>query len=124
MLPEALDVMKAWGFAYKTHAVWFKERAGNARGIGYWLTGEHELLLIGTRGKVPAPAPGDNWRSVLKAPVGEHSAKPAIAYELIEAYFPTLPKIELNARSGRQGWEAWGNEAPTAEAPADVTEAA
>jgi len=112
MLPQALTVMTAWGFTFRTHAVWFKQRSGEARGSGYWFTGEHELLLLGTRGAVPAPAPGDNWRSVIVAPVAEHSAKPDADYELIEAYFPSLPKIELNARRARSGWERWGLDSP------------
>lgn len=119
MLPDAFAVMEDWGFAYKTHAIWVKRRPGNARGPGYWLTGEHEILMIGTRGNPPAPAPGTQWPSVFIAPVGEHSAKPDRAYELIESYFPTLPKIELNARTRRTGWDVWGAEAPDAEsAPA------
>jgi N6-adenosine-specific RNA methylase IME4 len=51
---------------------------------------------------------------VIRVPVGEHSAKPAVVYEMIEDYFPTLPKIELNARLPRDGWDSWGNEAPPA----------
>jgi N6-adenosine-specific RNA methylase IME4 len=108
ILPQALEVMAAWGFAYKTHIVWSKDRIGS----GFWLRNEHELLLIGTRGNVPAPAPGTQWSSVVRAPVGAHSAKPAIFYELIESYFPHLPKIELNARTRRPGWDAWDFEAP------------
>jgi N6-adenosine-specific RNA methylase IME4 len=75
------------------------------------------LLLLGTRGAVPAPAPGDNWRSVIAAPVGEHSQKPDIVYDLIEAYFPTLPKIEMNARRARPGWDRWGFDAPVTAEP-------
>lgn len=116
MLPDAFAVMESWGFTYKTHAIWVKRRPGKVRGPGYWLTGEHEILMIGTRGNPPAPAPGTQWPSVFIAPVGEHSAKPDRAYELIESYFPTLPKIELNARTRRPGWDVWGAEAPQAEA--------
>lgn len=122
MLPEALRVMAAWGFTYKTHIVWLKDRIGT----GYWFRNQHELLLFGTRGNVPAPAAGEQWRSALAFDVGGHSAKPDWQYELIEAYFPSLPKIELNARppqslSGqspstvswpRDGWDVWGNEVP------------
>jgi N6-adenosine-specific RNA methylase IME4 len=112
MLPHALLVMAAWGFDYKSHVVWIKERPGNARGTGYWFINEHELLLVGTRGKIPAPAPGTQEISVFHAPVGEHSAKPELALRMIEEYFPTLPKIELNRRGpARPGWDAWGNEA-------------
>ncbi|MFC5423025.1 MT-A70 family methyltransferase [Bosea eneae] len=112
MLRQALEVMAAWGFAYKTHCIWAKRRKGRARGPGYWFTGEHEILLLGTKGSPPAPAPGAQFPSFFIADVGEHSEKPARAYELIEAYFPTLPKIELNARAPREGWESWGAEAP------------
>lgn len=117
MLPDAFAVMADWGFTYRTHAIWVKRRPGNARGPGYWLTGEHEILMLGTRGTPPAPAQGAQWPSVFIAPVGPHSAKPERAYELIEAYFPSLPKIELNARARRPGWDVWGAEAPEAELP-------
>jgi N6-adenosine-specific RNA methylase IME4 len=106
MLPQAFEVMAAWGFAYVSHAVWVKDRAGT----GYWFRNRHELLLVGTRGYLPAPATGTQWESVIDAVVGAHSEKPARFYQLIESYFPTLPKIELNARHRREGWEAWGNE--------------
>lgn len=119
MLPAALQVMEAWGFSYKTHIVWKKKRAGQARGTGYWFTGEHELLLVGTCGNIPAPAPGTQFGSVQEAPIGGHSQKPEWQYHLIEKYFPTLPKIELNARGpARPGWEAWGNEARPAKVAA------
>lgn len=108
MMPHALLVMGAWGFNYVSQFAWSKDRVGT----GYWNRNRHELLLVGTRGDVPAPAPGTQWDSVIEAPVGRHSEKPEAAYRLIEAYFPTLPKIELNARQRRDGWDAWGNEAP------------
>ncbi|MGZ6022699.1 MAG: MT-A70 family methyltransferase [Rhizomicrobium sp.] len=108
MLPDALLVMQAWGFRYVSNFVWVKDRTGT----GYWNQNQHELLLIGTRGNVPAPAPGTQWPSVIEAPRGRHSEKPERVYELIEHYFPTLPKIELNARKRRDGWDAWGFEAP------------
>lgn len=108
MLPHALLVMAAWGFDYRSHQVWRKNRAGT----GYWFRNMHELLLVGVRGNVPAPAPGENELSVIDASVGEHSAKPDVFLEMIEGYYPTLPKIELNRRGpARPGWDAWGNEA-------------
>jgi N6-adenosine-specific RNA methylase IME4 len=111
MLPQALLVMSAWGFDYKTEWVWHKVRPGKGRGTGYWVTGEHEPILIGTRGKVPAPATA-MCRSIIAAPIGKHSAKPEQFAEIIERTFPTLPKIELNRRgAARPGWTAWGNEA-------------
>ncbi len=119
MLPDAMAVMAAWGFTYRTHCIWRKGRAGKGRGPGYWFTGEHELLLLGTRGSVPAPAPGTQWPSVVDADAGKHSEKPEQFHRLIEKYFPSLPKIELNARRARKGWDSWGFEAP-AEAAAEV----
>jgi N6-adenosine-specific RNA methylase IME4 len=111
MMQEALEVMAAWGFAYKSQFVWVKHKMGT----GYWARNQHELLLLGTRGHVPAPAPGDQWSSVIAADVGVHSAKPEAAHRMIEAYFPTLPKIELNRRGpAREGWDAWGLEAEAA----------
>jgi N6-adenosine-specific RNA methylase IME4 len=119
MLPQALEVMKAWSFEYKSNFAWVKDRMGT----GFWCRNQHELLLVGTRGNVPAPAPGLQWPSVITAPAGEHSAKPEKALELIEAYFPSLPKIELNRRGpARRGWDAWGNEVRKAEQPSDELE--
>jgi N6-adenosine-specific RNA methylase IME4 len=111
MLPQALEVMTTWGFAYKSNFAWAKDR----KGTGYWSRNQHELLLIGTRGRVPAPAPGTQRSSLIAAPVREHSRKPDEVYGLIESYFPSLPKIELHARgaASRPGWIQWGAEAPT-----------
>ena len=111
-LAQAIELMAHRGFEYKTNCIWEKVYPGEQHGMGYWFWIDHEILLLGTRGKVPAPAPGTQWRSVIKAPVGEHSEKPVIFHELIEEYFPTLPKIELNARAARDGWVRWGYEAP------------
>lgn len=110
ILPQALHVMNAWGFTYKSHFIWNKDKIGT----GYWNRNKHELLLVGTRGNIPAPAMGEQAHSVIDAPVRLHSEKPQAFYLLIESYFPNLPKIELNARRARAGWDAWGNEAPTA----------
>jgi hypothetical protein len=69
-------------------------------------------LLIGVRGKIPCPAMGEQFDSAIEAPKGEHSEKPDFQYEIAEHYFPTLPKIELNARRAREGWIQWGFDAP------------
>ncbi len=110
-LDAGLAVLAGWGFRYVTHIVWVKERAGEARGTGYWFLGEHEIVLVGKRGAPPAPTPGTQFPSYFMAPVGEHSAKPDRVHEIAEAYFPNLPKIELNARRKRPGWDVWGLEA-------------
>ena len=108
MLPHALTVMAAWGFDYVSHYAWGKDKIGT----GYWSREKHELLLIGIRGKIVCPAQGEQFDSLIMAPRGEHSEKPECFLEMIERYFPTLPKIELNRRGPpRPGWDAWGYEA-------------
>jgi N6-adenosine-specific RNA methylase IME4 len=109
MLRDALRVMEAWGFEYKSHMAWDKIHIGT----GYWFRNRHELLLVGTKGEIPAPAMGEQFSSVMAIARKEHSAKPEQFVELIEQYFPNLPKIELNARVARSGWDAWGYEAPS-----------
>lgn len=107
---HAHEVMKAWGFEYKSQVIWAKPDLGT----DYWFREQHELLLIGARGKIPAPVPGMQWPSVIQAPrgAGKYSQKPEIFYQLIEAYFPNVPKVELNCRGKpRDGWDGWGAEA-------------
>jgi N6-adenosine-specific RNA methylase IME4 len=104
-------VLELRGFKYVSQRVWDKVRAGEGRGPGYWVTGEHEILLIAVRGKVVAPATA-YFRSRFEALVGAHSEKPDQQYEHAEYHFPNIPKIELNARRSRPGWRAWGYEAP------------
>lgn len=112
----AHKVLELRGFKYVSQRVWDKVRPGKGRGPGYWVTGEHEILLIGVRGKVVAPVTA-HFPSRFEAPVGAHSEKPDQQYEHAEFHYPTLPKIELNARRARPGWDAWGLEAPGPEAP-------
>jgi N6-adenosine-specific RNA methylase IME4/ParB-like chromosome segregation protein Spo0J len=107
MIPEALDVVDAWGFEHLTNIVWVKPSIG----LGRWTRSRHELLLIARRGNHPAPDPEDVPDSVVEAPRGRHSEKPLIVYELIERMFPALSKLELFARGiPRPGWNAWGNQ--------------
>lgn len=107
MLDVAIDVLRTWGFTYKSNFVWIKDKAGT----GYWNRNRHEILLIATRGKPAAPAPGDQWDSVFHEHVGKHSMKPAIFAEVIEKMFPTSKLLEMYARGPRAGWDTWGNEA-------------
>jgi N6-adenosine-specific RNA methylase IME4 len=114
-LHEAIRVIEAWGFGYRTNICWVKNRFG----LGYYVRNQHELLLVATRGDMPAPAPSRRPSSVIMSPKREHSRKPDEAYELIERMYPDLPKIELFARGeARPGWAAWGNQAPGATGPA------
>lgn len=106
MLVEALAVMEAWGFTYKSQIIWVKDRIGT----GYWARNKHELLLIGTKGSIPAPLPGTQPDSAIVASVSEHSRKPEAFHEIIEKMFPGVPKLEMFARVTRNGWQPWGKE--------------
>lgn len=108
MLPEAIDLLTDWGFTYKSHIAWVKDRMGT----GYWTRNKHELLLIATKGNVPAPAMGMQPPSVIELPIGRHSEKPAFFADMIASLYPTTPKVEIFARMGRPGWDVIGNEAP------------
>jgi N6-adenosine-specific RNA methylase IME4 len=106
-LPEALEVMRAWGFRYVTCAVWDKEKIG----MGYWFRQQHELLLVGVKGNFSPPPPDKRFPSVIRSPRTEHSRKPEVVYEIIEAMFPNARLLELFARrNDRPRWVAWGNE--------------
>lgn len=109
-LEECFEVIRAWGFEYRTHMVWDKEKIG----MGYHARNQHELLLICKRGNIPPPAPGTQPSSVYREARGEHSAKPAFFAEMIEGAYPGLPKIELFCRDPRPGWVAWGNQSESA----------
>lgn len=104
LLPEALQVIEAWGFSYKASMVWDK---GEAPGIGWFVQTEHELLLIATRSENVHPKVKP--RSVVHIPPTRHSAKPEEFYNIIAAMYDG-PYVELFARQKRDGWESWGNE--------------
>lgn len=106
LLLAGISVITHWGFTYRSNMVWVKDRAGT----GYWWRSQHEQLLVATRGKIPAPAPGSQFASVLTAPVGRHSEKPAEVAEMIETLFPNCRRLEMFARTERPGWDSWGNE--------------
>lgn len=117
-LPGAIEVMRAWGFAYKTTAfVWVKttENAGGILrngdglhwGMGYWTRANVEVCLFGTRGS-PKRAAKD-VHQVIVSPVGEHSRKPEQTNARIERLLPG-PYLELFARRPMRGWTVWGNE--------------
>lgn len=113
-LAEALAVVAAWRFEYRTCMVWVKDKIG----MGYYARQQHELLLIAKRGNLPPPAPHNRPSSVFYGDRDEHSAKPDHVYELIEAMYPEYDRgddhtefCELFARRSRKGWAHWGNEA-------------
>ena len=105
-LLEALEVMQAWGFTYKTQAIWDKEIIG----MGYWWRGQHEILLVGVKGKMSPPKQSVRESSVYRERRTKHSKKPQHYRDFITEAYPTLNKIELFAREKTPGWDAWGNE--------------
>ncbi len=105
-LTEALSVLEAWGFTYRTCMIWDKQKLG----MGYYARQVHELLLIGMRGSVPVPEPANRPRSILSIPSTKHSEKPAEFREVIEAMYPEYDRIELFAREPATGWARWGNQ--------------
>lgn len=119
LLKEAIELCEAWGFHYQTCAIWDKERIG----MGYYFRQQHEHLLVATRGSPRVPLPGNRPPSVLRAPRGKHSQKPAKVYELIEQMYPGFEKIEFFARptKQREGWTYWGNEVPNSQLGVDAS---
>jgi N6-adenosine-specific RNA methylase IME4 len=118
MLPQCLDIVKAWGFEYKTCAFnWtkadisqidmFKESDAGQLGLGYWVRQNSEFCLLATRG-----SPQRLSASVRQAIIErrrEHSRKPDCVHERIERLVDG-PYLELFARQSRPGWTTWGNE--------------
>ena len=98
-LREAMQVVDAWGFEYKTHAIWDKCKIG----MGYWFRGQHELLIVATKGNASPPIAENRVSSIFKEPRGEHSKKPDCVYEWIESAFVSYKKLEMYARSNRPG---------------------
>jgi N6-adenosine-specific RNA methylase IME4 len=117
LLMEALQIMRAWGFTYKTNIVWYKTRKDggpDGRGVGFYFRNVTELLLFGTRGNLRTLKPGRRQVNIILSRKHEHSWKPEQAYEIIEACSPG-PYLELFARRRRTGWEWWGDQAETYE---------
>lgn len=105
-LKEALEVISAWGFTYKTNLVWIK----NKFGTGYYFRGQHELLLLAVKGSIGCPDEKDRPSSVVMATVEKHSQKPTSIREMIEQMYPNHKYLELFAREKARGWKSWGNE--------------
>jgi N6-adenosine-specific RNA methylase IME4 len=114
LLPEGLEVMKAWGFTYKSNIVWHKIRkdgGSDGRGVGFYFRNVTELILFGTRGKNARTLdPGRTQVNLIGTRKREHSRKPDEQYELIESCSPG-PYLEMFGRGLRKGWATWGNQA-------------
>jgi N6-adenosine-specific RNA methylase IME4 len=110
-LPEAMQVIEAWGFTYKAQFVWDKVKGFN----GHYNDVRHELLLVATRGScVPKVESLDP--SIVQEKRTRHSKKPDRFYELIERLYPLggQTHVELFARRSRDGWCSWGNQVDAA----------
>ena len=105
-LLEALAVMKAWGFSYRTQMIWDKRVVG----LGYWTRGVHEIILIGVKGKFSPPAPSLRIPSIYSEKRTFHSKKPDYIRDMITKWYPDKLKIELFARNHYPNWTVWGNE--------------
>lgn len=114
LLPEGLDVLKAWGFQYKANIVWHKVRkdgGSDGRGVGFYFRNVTELILFGVRGKNARTLdPGRSQVNYISSRKREHSRKPDEQYPLIESCSPG-PYLEMFSRGVRKGWTTWGNQA-------------
>lgn len=110
MIPEALDVIRAWGFEFKTVGFyWVKTNQGGGyfTGMGYWTRANPEQCLLATRGHPKRLA--KDVRRLIVDPRREHSRKPDCVHDRIERLV-SGPYCELFARSTKPGWASWGNE--------------
>jgi N6-adenosine-specific RNA methylase IME4 len=112
MLPEALRVIHAWGFKFKTVAfVWLKQNRVARTwfyGLGFWTRANAEICLLATKGH---PKRNDNSiHQLIISPIEAHSKKPDEAREKIVRLMGDLPRVELFARQTPPGWDVWGNE--------------
>lgn len=118
LLAEALELIEAWGFTYKTCAFsWTKAHAGQVEmfqddnpvqiGMGYWTRSNSEVCLLATRGK-PKRVQADVRQAIIE-PRRQHSRKPDCVYGRIERLVPG-PYLEMFARTTRTGWVSWGNQ--------------
>ena len=111
-LPEALRLIKAWGFTYKTTAfVWLKQNRKNKDwffGLGFWTRGNAEICLLATKGKPKRKSA--KVSQLIISPIDKHSKKPDIVREKIVELMGDLPRIELFARQTTPGCEVFGNE--------------
>ena len=118
LLMEGLDVMKAWGFTYKSNIIWEKVRKDgqpDGRGVGFYFRNVTEMILFGVKTKKKNSTfrtlqPGRSQVNLLRTMKREHSRKPDEMVSIIEACSPG-PYLELFARGTRPGWAVWGDQA-------------
>jgi site-specific DNA-methyltransferase (adenine-specific) len=112
MLPDAFNVMKAWGFEYKTVAfVWVKTNKKSETdffGMGNWTRANAEIVLLGIKGRPKRISA--SVRQVLRSPIRQHSQKPDEVRDRIITLMGDLSRIVLFSRTKPIGWDSWGNE--------------
>ena len=111
-LKEALDLIEAWGFNYRTIAFqWVKLNKNNMGafyGLGRWTRGNTEPCLLATKGKPHRIS--ESVFQLVMTPISRHSQKPSEVRQRILELCGDLPRIELFARRKVEGWDCWGNE--------------
>lgn len=111
-LNECFEVIKSWGFTYKTVAfTWIKKNKiadSFFWGMGRWTRANAELCLMATKGKPKRISAAVH--SVVYTPIERHSKKPDEVRQRIVKLLGNLPRVELFAREKTDGWDAWGNE--------------
>jgi N6-adenosine-specific RNA methylase IME4 len=130
LLDVGLDIMNEWGFTLKQTFIWVKTKKEPLKnlnktqnfsiqdilgfGMGRTFRNTHEIVLIGTRGKISKRLRNKSCRSVFLAPIGKHSEKPEGLQDMLDLMFPGKynKKIEMFARRDRPGWVCIGNQAP------------
>lgn len=114
LLPQGIEVMRDWGFQYKSNLVWHKIRkdgGSDGRGVGFYFRNVTELMLFGVRGRnARTLGPGRTQVNYLSSRKREHSRKPDEQYGILESC-SRGPYLELFARGEREGWANWGNQA-------------
>ena len=115
LVPDAIQVLAAWGFTYKTMLIWHKVRkdgGSDGRGVGFYFRNVTEPILFGVRGGLRTFQPGRRQVNLVATRKREHSRKPDEQYSIIEGCSPG-PFLEMFARYPQPGWSAWGDEAAT-----------
>lgn len=115
-IPDAIKVMRAWGFKYKTVAfIWQKKEKSGKQVcfMGQWTMKNCEIVLLGTKGKMSKYLKSRKVRQLQEAPRERniHSRKPQLIRDkIVEMFGDELPKLEMFARIKTDGWDIWGNE--------------
>lgn len=111
-LPDAMALIEAWGFTYKTVAfVWVKNRGEKLySGLGFYTNSNAEICIVARRGKAPFVRANRDVKQIVQAQLGVHSRKPDEVRDRIVRLVGDVPRVELFAREAAPGWDRWGNQ--------------